>query len=92
MCAGVEIPQEPDDVTDVLKAAQAELKAFPAALRRSTLAMAALDLARRLDAGPEDREVTAITRELRLVLGELRRQVAIEGQEVLDVGRAEMGD
>lgn len=79
-------------MTDVLRAAQAELEAFPGPLKRSTLAMAALDLARRLDAGPEDREVTAITRELRLLLGELHRLAALEGQEVLDVGRAEMGD
>jgi hypothetical protein len=77
----------------VLKAAQAELKAYPVPLRRSTLAMAVLDLARRLDAGPEDREVTAITRELRLVLGELRRLAALEvDEEVFDVGRAAMGD
>ena len=55
--------------------------------------MAVLDLARRLDAGPEDREVTAITRELRLVLGELRRPGSAEAdEEVFDVGRAEMGD
>lgn len=80
-------------MTDVLKAAQAEIGAFPVPLRGSTLAMAALDLARRLDAGPEDREVTAISRELRLVLGELRRLAAADGEEVIgDVGRAEMGD
>ena len=80
-------------MTDVLKAAQVELTTFPVPLQRSTLAMAVLDLARRLDAGPEDREVTAITRELRLVLGELRRLAALEADEgVFDVGRAEMGD
>jgi hypothetical protein len=55
----------------VERAARAELRALPADLRDSTLAKAALDLARRLDAGPADREATMLARELRMTLGDL---------------------
>jgi hypothetical protein len=58
----------------VEKAARAELRALPAEVRESTLAKAALNLARRLDAEPADREATMLARELRLTLAELHRQ------------------
>jgi hypothetical protein len=59
----------------VVMAARAELKGLPVVLRASTLAMAVLELARRLDEeSTSDREVTALVRELRLSLAELHRQ------------------
>jgi hypothetical protein len=58
----------------VEKAARAELGALPVEVRESTLAKAALNLARRLDAEPADREATMLARELRLTLTELHRQ------------------
>lgn len=42
----------------VERAARAELGALPAELRAWTLAKVALNLARRLDSGPSDREAT----------------------------------
>ncbi len=59
---------------EVEKAARAELSALRADLGSSTLAQAALDLARRLDDGPADREATMVARELRLTLAELHRR------------------
>jgi hypothetical protein len=44
-------------------------------VRVSTLAKSALNLARRLDGGPADREATMIARELRLTIAELHRLV-----------------
>jgi hypothetical protein len=58
----------------VEKAARAEIKALPAELRTGALATALIELAKRLDAGPADREVAGIARELRLCLGELHRR------------------
>jgi hypothetical protein len=58
----------------VEKAARAEIKALPAGLRTGALATALIELAKRLDAGPADREVAGIARELRLSLGELHRR------------------
>jgi hypothetical protein len=62
----------------VERAAQAELGALPAELRTSTLAKVALNLARRLDNEPSDREATMLAHELRLTMNELRR-MAPEG-------------
>jgi hypothetical protein len=61
-------------VKAVERAARLELKALPKALRSSTLAAAAVELARRLDDGPTDREAAAVARELRLALIELHRR------------------
>jgi hypothetical protein len=57
----------------VENAARAELRALPAEVRESTLAKAALNLARRLDAEPADREATMLARELRLTMSDLHR-------------------
>lgn len=57
----------------VEKALKADLATWGAALATSALGEAALVLARRLDGDPADREVTALARELRLTLAELRR-------------------
>jgi hypothetical protein len=57
----------------VERAARAELRALPEGLRSSTLARAALNLARRLDGEPADREATLLARELRLTMAELHR-------------------
>jgi hypothetical protein len=77
----------------VEKAARAELKRLPADLRGSTLASAVLELARRLDAEPSDREAATLARELRLALSDLeRRATSRPTEEVIDVGAAEMGD
>jgi hypothetical protein len=56
------------------KATRAELRALGADPTRSALARAAVDLARRLDAAPGDRAAAMLCRELRLVVGDLRRQ------------------
>jgi hypothetical protein len=56
------------------KATRAELRTLGADPTRSALARAAVDLARRLDAGPGDRAAAMLTRELRLVMGDLHRR------------------
>jgi hypothetical protein len=60
-------------VVSIEDAARAELGSLSAELRSSALAETALELARRLDAGPGDREAVGLARELRLSLGELHR-------------------
>lgn len=60
----------------VEKAARAEIKLMPAEVAKTALAAAVVELARRLDVGPEDREVTQIARELRLSFDALRRLAA----------------
>ena len=60
---------------------KAEVAAGGAALA-PTLAEQALLLARRLDAEPPDREAAVLSRELRLVLGELRRLAGGGDREV----------
>jgi hypothetical protein len=69
----------------VTRAAEVELKALPKALRASTLASSILELARRLDADPADREAALLARELRLALSDLRRQGGVEEGEVIDL-------
>lgn len=76
----------------VEKAARAELRALSPELRRSTLAAAVLELAKRLDAEPSDREAATIARELRLALGDLERRASVRPDgEVIDVGDAALG-
>jgi hypothetical protein len=77
--------------SDVSKAARAELKALPAPLRTSTLAAAVLELARRLDNDPPDREAAQLARELRLALAELHRQAGVDDEEVIDVRARALG-
>jgi hypothetical protein len=60
-------------VRAVERAARTELRSLPEGLRASTLAKAALNMARRLDAEPADREATMLARELRMTLAELHR-------------------
>lgn len=76
------------EVKAIGRAARAELRTLPAAVRSSALAAAVLELARRLDAGPPDREAALLARELRLALSDLRRQAGIEPGEVIDVRAA----
>jgi hypothetical protein len=80
----------------VERAARAEIGLLPEALRASTLAKAVIELARRLDDGPSDREASALTRELRLSLDALHRRGGDgpdETKEFLDgVGNAALGD
>jgi hypothetical protein len=73
-----------NEVSDTIeKAAQVELGRLPADLRSSTLAVVVLDLARRLDAEPEDRSASMLSRELRLVLAELHARAGdVGGGEV----------
>jgi hypothetical protein len=66
-------------VKAVEKAARAEIKALPAELRAGALATAVIELAKRLDAGPADREVAGVVRELRLSLVELHRRAGDDG-------------
>jgi uncharacterized protein (DUF2267 family) len=72
-------------VRAVERAARAELRSLPAELQGSTLAKAVLNLARRLDGEPADREAVLLARELRMALGQLHR-AAPEGG-VADVER-----
>jgi hypothetical protein len=65
-------------VRAVEKAASAELRALPAGLGSSTLARAALDLARRLDDSRADREATMLARELRLTMAELHSRAGAD--------------
>ena len=75
----------------VSKAATGELRALPKALRASTLASSILELARRLDAGPPDREAALLAREMRLALSDLRRQAGVDDEEVIDVRSTTLG-
>jgi hypothetical protein len=75
----------------VERAARAELKALPAPLCTSTLAAAVLELARRLDNDPPDREASSLVRELRLALADLRRQAGVDDEEVIDVRDRALG-
>ena len=75
----------------VERAAVAELKALPKALRTSTLSAAVLELAQRLDGDPADREAALIARELRLGLADLRRQAGVDDEEVIDVRDRALG-
>lgn len=70
------------------KAVMAEVAAGGAALVPA-LAEQALLLARRLDAEPDDRAATALSRELRLVLRDLRSMAATAPSE-LDTFLAEI--
>jgi hypothetical protein len=53
---------------------RAELRGFGISLRASVGARVAVDLARRLDAEPGDRSAVMLSRELRLVMADLRAQ------------------
>jgi hypothetical protein len=75
----------------VEKAAVAELRALPAPLRTSTLAAAVLELARRLDNDPPDREAAQLSREIRLGLVDLRRQAGVDSEAVIDVRAGALG-
>jgi hypothetical protein len=66
----------------VEQALEAELEALPEDRRTGPLAMVALGLAERLDADPVDRDRVALSRELRLVLADLRGEVTAGDGEV----------
>jgi hypothetical protein len=78
-------------VKAVERAAKAELKGLPSVLRSGALAAALLELARRLDNGPTDREAAPLARELRLGLAELYRQAGVDAEEVIDVRARPLG-
>jgi hypothetical protein len=80
-----------DRVKPVERAAKAELKALPSELRSGALAAAVLELARRLDDDPSDREAASLARELRLALADLRRQAGVDDEEVVDVRDRALG-
>jgi hypothetical protein len=54
---------------------RAELRRLGVSLRSSVGARAAVDLARRMDAEPGDRSAVMLSRELRLLMADLRSQV-----------------
>jgi hypothetical protein len=54
---------------------RAELRRLGVSLRSSVGARAAVDLARRMDAEPGDRSVVMLSRELRLLMADLRSRV-----------------
>jgi hypothetical protein len=90
VCVGSDFPKK-ERIVKVLEAAIRELADLPETLRASTLGAAVLDLARRLDAGPADREAVDLARELRIALGALHAQAADRPEGVLDVGDASLG-
>jgi hypothetical protein len=61
-----------DEVKSFTTAARAELAALGVSTSSSTVARAALELARRLDDGPGDRSAVMLSRELRLIFADLR--------------------
>jgi hypothetical protein len=63
-------------------ATRAELRGMSVALAGSALARTAIDLARRLDAGPTDRDAATLSRELRMVLADLHQRHDTVGGEV----------
>lgn len=69
-------------VHPVERALMAELRAMSPDVRLGPLAKVALDLARRLDADPSDRDAVALSRELRLVRADLRGEVTSGDTEV----------
>jgi hypothetical protein len=58
---------------------RAELRGLGVSLRSSVGARAAVDLARRMDAEPGDRSAVMLSRELRLLMADLRSQVRGDG-------------
>ncbi|MEW6472744.1 MAG: hypothetical protein AB1679_10770 [Actinomycetota bacterium] len=64
------------------KALKADLASWGDGLAGTTLAEQALLLARRLDADPADREAAVLSRELRLVVGELRSAAAVGDRDL----------
>lgn len=56
----------------IAAAVRTHLDGLPAVLGSCVLAESALDLARRLDDGPADREAVLLARELRMTLRELQ--------------------
>jgi hypothetical protein len=62
------------DVKAKERATRAELRAMGVQVRSDALGQAAIDLAKRLDADPGDRAAAMLTRELRLVIGDLHRR------------------
>jgi len=66
-------PQEAN-VRATERATRAELRTLGVQLAASALGRAAVDLGKRLDAGPGDRAAAMLVRELRLVMGELHRR------------------
>ena len=62
---------------------RAELRRLGVSLRSSVGARSAVDLARRMDAEPGDRSAVMLSRELRLLMADLRSQV--KGGEADDV-------
>ncbi|QLQ10952.1 MAG: hypothetical protein HZY75_11980 [Nocardioidaceae bacterium] len=75
----------------VARAAAAELAGLPQSLRDSTLAASVLDLARRLDGEPGDRDAAGLSRELRLSLAQLHGLASATPTDVLDVTNAGLG-
>jgi hypothetical protein len=75
----------------VSDAARRDLARLPENLRESALAAAVLDLARRLDDDPGDRDAAGVARELRIALATLRGWGAETAEDTLDVGNASMG-
>jgi hypothetical protein len=62
-------------VKAIERTVRAELRALGVSLRSSVGARAAVDLARRMDAEPGDRSAVMLSRELRLLMADLRSQV-----------------
>jgi hypothetical protein len=63
---------------------RAELRGLGVSLRSSVGARAAVDLAKRMDAEPGDRSAVMLSRELRLVMADLRSQVKGGGTDEVE--------
>lgn len=64
------------------RAVRAELRALGVDLATEVLGRVAVDHAARLDDRPTDRDATALSRELRQVLGDLYRRHGAEGGDL----------
>jgi hypothetical protein len=63
----------------VERTVRAEMRAWSVSVQTSSLARNAVVLARRLDDDPADSIAVLLARELRMTMGELRRQVNVDG-------------
>jgi hypothetical protein len=66
-------------VESVEQAVRGQIRDLGVEVASNTLAVIAVELARRLDAGPGDRNAVDLAHELRMLLLELRRQADSDG-------------
>jgi hypothetical protein len=63
-----------EELRSIERMIRAELRTLPGPVGASGLARVAIDLAKRLDAGPADTTATLLARELRMTMSDLHRR------------------